>query len=505
MKKMLSILFLLIALTLTAQTVTYQPNNTVISNPEKGFYHYTSTGSSGGYNLLTQSTLNGYRTNENITVIQRQFFLRDFITGTPITSTYLTNMQTDFNRIRATGAKVIVRFTYTSSDQTTSYQPTKAQILAHIQQLTPVITANKDVITCIQAGFIGQYGEWYYTNSTEFGSGDYTVLTNTQWANRKEVMDAMINSFPLDVPLQLRYIYAKQKMYGNAYIGRIGFYNDAFLAQDGDAGTFLASGNNPPSIADINYWVTNTTNLPVTGETNAVNAPRTNCDNTLLELNGYNWSLLNKDYLPANITNWQTQGCFTDIQKYLGYRFQLNNSNITNNIFSLYIANVGYANLFKERKAYLVLKNTLTNIEYSFLIDNNVKNWTSNNYGMVIDLNSLTLPNGTYKLYLNLPDNTLTNPLYSIQMANTGTWIASNGYNDLLQTWIKSSLSVNIFVVDNVVNIFNLNNYTFKIYNINGKLLKYNSLNISGLQAGVYIIKVKTRTGEVYTQKIIKT
>ena len=42
MKKILSILFLLftLTLTLTAQTVTYQPSNTVISNPEKGFYHY---------------------------------------------------------------------------------------------------------------------------------------------------------------------------------------------------------------------------------------------------------------------------------------------------------------------------------------------------------------------------------------------------------------------------------------------------------------------------------
>ena len=102
MKKLLSILFLLIGLTLTSQTVTYQPSTAVIANPEKGFYHYTSTGSSGGYSLLTQSTISGYRTTENITVIQRQFFLRDFITGIPITNTYLTNMQTDFNRIRTT-------------------------------------------------------------------------------------------------------------------------------------------------------------------------------------------------------------------------------------------------------------------------------------------------------------------------------------------------------------------------------------------------------------------
>ena len=78
---------------------TYTLDDSIISNPERGFYHYTSSGSSGGYNLLSTSTLTGYRTSENITVIQRQFFLVDFISGTAISNTYLTNMQTDFNRI----------------------------------------------------------------------------------------------------------------------------------------------------------------------------------------------------------------------------------------------------------------------------------------------------------------------------------------------------------------------------------------------------------------------
>ena len=175
MKKFLLLLFLSFSVMITSQNVTYASSNVVISNPEKGFYRYTSTGSSGGYNLLSQSTLSGYRTNENITVIQRQFFLRDFITGIPITSTYLTNMQTDFNRIRNAGAKVIVRFTYSSSSTTPVFQPTKAQILAHIQQLAPVINSNRDVIVSIQAGFIGKYGEWYYTGSSEFGDGNFTV------------------------------------------------------------------------------------------------------------------------------------------------------------------------------------------------------------------------------------------------------------------------------------------------------------------------------------------
>ena len=150
--------------------ITYTLDNSIIANPERGFYEWTSTGSSGGYSLLTQSTLEGYRTNDNVTVIQRQFFLRDFITGIPITSTYLTNMQTDFNRIRGAGIKVMARFTYSSSLLTATsstagmYQPTKAQILEHITQLEPVVNANKDVIVSIQAGFIGRFGEWYYAN-----------------------------------------------------------------------------------------------------------------------------------------------------------------------------------------------------------------------------------------------------------------------------------------------------------------------------------------------------
>ncbi len=498
MKKLLSILLLFFSVIISCQNVTYQSLSSSIPNPEKGFYHYTSTGSSGGYNLLTQSTLNGYRTNENITVIQRQFFLRDFITGTPITSTYLTNMQTDFNRIRATGAKVIVRFTYTSNDATV-YQPTKAQILAHIQQLVPIINANKDVIVCIQAGFIGQYGEWYYTNSTEFGTGDYTALTNAQWANRKEIMDAMINSYPIEIPLQLRYIYAKQKMYGNAYIGRIGFYNDAFLAQDGDAGTFLASGNNPPSIADINYWVTNTTNLPVTGETNAVNAPRTNCDNTLLELNGYNWSLLNKDYYPANITNWINNNCYTTIQQNIGYKFQLTNSNIDNSVLSINMGNFGYANLFKDRKAYLVFKNVSTNINYSFVVDENIKNCTSTNYSIITNLNTFNIPNGTYKLYLNLPDPLLSNPLYSIRLNNLDTWIASEGFNDLKQTFVKSTLSVTVF--NNQIVINDLKDYKMLLYDMTGKLVSNNNFDTSNISQGIYILKIITKNN-IYTQKI---
>jgi hypothetical protein len=493
MKKILLFLLFLFPVIISSQNVTYQTLSSSIPNPEKGLYHYTSTGSSGGYNLLNQNTITGYRTNENITVIQRQFFLRDFITGTPITSTYLNNMQTDFNRIRTAGAKVTVRFSYTANSSTV-YQPTRAQIQAHIRQLAPVINRNKDVIVCVQAGFIGRWGEWYYTGSTEFG--DTYPVSTTQWNNRKQVLDEMLLRFSSDILVQVRYVEAKQKMYGNTFVGRIGFYNDSFLGTWGDSGTFsVSSVNATPTAAQVSYWQTQTVNLPVIGETNMVNTPRTDCSNAMIEMDRFNWSLLNKDYFPAVITGWQTNGCFTTIQRNLGYNFRLNSSNITNGVLTINMGNYGYANLFKSRKAFLICKNTSTNINYSFEIDNDIKRCTSTSYTITTNLVTLGLPVGTYKLYLNLPDPFISNKLYSIQTSNLNTW-TTEGFNDLQQTYNVPSFRI----VNKRIEMEDDETINVKIYNFNGSLISQNP-DLSELPEGLYIIVAKTKSS-VITKKI---
>jgi hypothetical protein len=479
MKKLFLLIFFF-SITINCQNVSYAITNENIANPERGFYRYTSTGSSGGYNLLSQSTLSGYRTNEGITVIQRQFFLRDFITGIPISTTYLTNMQTDFNRIRNAGAKVIVRFTYSSSSSTPVFQPSKAQILFHMKQLVNVLTLNKDVIVSIQAGFIGRYGEWYYTGSSEFGNGNFNLLTNTQWANRKEIVDYMINNFPVEIPIQLRYIYAKQKMYGNSYIGRIGFYNDSFLGTWGDSGTYnVSSSQGQPTTADITYWQTNTINNPVSGETNMVNAPRTDCSNAMIEMDRFNWSLINKDYFPTVISNWQTNGCFSEMQIRLGYKFELINSNVLNNNLIVSLRNTGYANLFKVRKVYLILINN-QGVEYRYEIGN-TSSWIGGvTTNLSIPLN-YGIPTGSYKLYLFIPDNNNNNANYAIRFSNIGTWVPTKGYNDLLRT---VSISAPIAKIS--------------VYDMQGVYVKD---NLENLPKGIYIIKTVIND-LIYTKKI---
>lgn len=513
MKKFLFLIIMLFSFSIYSQSVTYQQNPNVIANPERGMYQHEGTDSSP-YDPLSVSSLTSKRVNDKITLVLRLFYMEDFLTSN-ISAAYLNNIQTDFNTARSAGVKLIVRFAYSDGNNPGFNNPTKLQILSHINQLSPILQQNKDVIAVIQAGFIGAYGEWYYTDY--FGIGNPTA---SQYIDRNQILQAILAGFPGQI--QVRTPLFKQKYIGNANAltfteafstidkARIGHHNDSFLASAGsEQGTY--SGNSANILLERAYVKEDTKYVAMGGEINTFNSSNstlTTCANSTLMLDEYNYSYFNSvGYASGLITSWTNNGCLNEIKLKLGYRFQLNNSNITNNTLSIYIANNGYANLYNNRKAYLILKNSSTNVEHSFLVDNNVKNWTSTNYGIILDLNSLSVPNGTYKLYLNLPDpnpSLSTNPAYSIQLANLNTWIASNGYNDLLQTWTKSSLSVNTFISDNMISINGVDNYTFKLYDLQGRLIQVNNSDVSGLQTGVYMIKVKTSTGKIYTQKIYK-
>ena len=135
-----------------------------------------------------------------------------------------------------------------------------------------------------------------------------------------------------------------------------------------------------------------------------------------------------------DLTNWTSQGCYSDIEKKLGYRFELLNSTIANNTLTVNLQNVGFANIFKPRKAFLVMKNTTTNTEYSYEISGDLRAWKKGISIQISKTLDMVVPNGVYQMYLNLPDPNISNPLYSIRLSNTGTWDAVKGYNNLNQS-----------------------------------------------------------------------
>jgi len=433
-------------------TITYLPSDDIFANPERGLQKYSITNNSynttAGYSNLNQATLTGWRTgSDKVTVIFRYFLLSDFLNA-DISSVYLQNIQKDFDIIRAAGLKCIVRFSYSNAQSSAAQQPSKSLILKHIMQLSPMLFSNRDVILSHQAGFLGTWGEWYYTNTTEFGTED--AITSAQWANRKEIIDAMLLATPEEIPLQVRYPEIKMTMYGktplteetaykNTALARIGFFNDAFLNKWGDMGTYSvsASGTNPVGTPDYVYLSNETQFTPMTGETNGLNSPRTGGENAVFEMNATNWTTLNRDYYTQNFNNWISSGHYPQILKGLGYRFVLEQGTFSwvNNALNLELKliNQGFARLVKPRPVHLLLKHVASGRKYTFPVQTDARKWSDKvilNQSFVVD----TLPAGTYSCHLQLPDLSPVlsgRPEYSIRFANQNLWNETDGSNNL--------------------------------------------------------------------------
>ncbi len=530
MKKALWSFSVLFCFALNAQTTTvnYTASDAVFPNPERGFYRYSSA-HTGTYNPLDQAFITTFRTSNNITLIHREFRLRDFI-NSPISDAYLSNMQNDFNKIRNAGLKCIIRFVYSNDDSLEPRDASKQMILTHIGQLAPVLQANSDVIAVVQAGFIGAWGEWYATSQAEFGGYGYnhTDLTSTNIQHRRDVLNALLNNLPSNRSVQVRYPAFKMNAYASfpvasynvtsgSVLVRIGHHNDCFLATEDDYGTYdnLA--------VELPYLEADTRYTPMGGETCLLNSPRTDCSSAIAEMKKFHWSFLNADYNTDVIDEFVSQNCFSEIEKNLGYRFQLISGIFPQAIslgsvlpITLKLKNVGYAAPFNQRKVYLILKNTATNQVYSVGLTVDPRLWLGPNEISISE--NLTLPNnltsGTYKLYLSLPDSAPTlaaRPEYAIRLANNNMWESTTGYNNLNFTLNVSPVvlaqsdfsKLNLTIFPNpaseelTVEFDQIENYQITFYNSLGQKInieqssaqtgikKFNTANLSN---GLYFI-----------------
>lgn len=434
---------------LSAQTVnkTYQASTEVFSNPERGFFDFSSSNSS-----LNQTNLTNMRLNDKITLLYRNYRLNAFKT-TLISDQFLASMQSDFDIMRNAGIKCILRFTYSNNAGDSPADASKTLMLDHINQLKPYFLLNGDVIAAVQAGFIGTWGEWYYTSQPEFGGWGYnrTNLTTENYNHRKDILTALLNALPADRTVQLRYPDIKRVMYSpnalsssqafsTAHAARIGHHNDCFLSSDDDVGTYINQAVEYP------YLEQETKFVPMGGESCDLNSPRTDCPTAMFEMNKFHWSYMNIDYHPDVINGFQTGNCYTEIQKNLGYRFEMKSATYPSSValgstlpFTLKIRNVGFAAPFNKRKAYIVLKNVATNQTFSLLMNSDPRTWLGPNEITINE--NIVLPSnlisGNYKMYLHLPDLSTTiaaRPEYAIRMANNNTWESTTGYNDLGHT-----------------------------------------------------------------------
>lgn len=517
-------------LSLTAQmtSITYTDSQAQLANPERGLYKYSAT-SSNPYTVLDESTLIEYKSTQGISLLYRNFQLNNFLTKN-ISAEYLANMTRDFETVRTTGMKLIVRFSYSESENVRQRDASKLMMLRHIQQLKPILQANSDVIAVLQTGFIGTWGEWYYTSQADFGGWgfDNTSLSPDQVNNRKEIVTALLDALPANRMLQLRNIDAKQNFYSldplnkqTAYLGtpaaRIGFHNDCFLANDTDSGTFSNPAEQRTYLAQESNFV------PVGGETCKLNAPRTDCSSAMQEMQQFHWSFLNLDYYPEVIHGFQKYDCLQEIEQKLGYRLLLKSALLpkvvgSNDYLSISITlqNLGYAAPFNPRKVYVVLQNTATGAEIKLPLTTNIRSWFGSTEFTLNENLKLpeNIPVGTYSMHLFMPDEAAklaANSAYAIQLANQNTWDAATGFNALqhnltitqgsVTQTTKKPFTISIYPVpvhhELSIYVVDCESYQIRFFDAYGNIVRLSTapennqmkVNTESLKKGIYFVE----------------
>jgi len=463
--------------------ITYKDEQSNFPNPERGFYHAVSS--------IDYNDLLSYR-KEGISLVLMEYKLGQF-ENSLISTSFLRNMEKDFNMLRRAGAKAIIRFSYTDKS-TPPYGDARPEIvLKHIHQLKPLLMANSDVILVLQAGFIGAWGEWYYTDYYSVSPGN---ISAKNWEDRRQLVDSLLAAIPSNRMVQVRTPQYKIKLlnlqtyepvkpaqaYTGLPIARIAHHNDCFVSSPSDVGTYVDSTVQKPYLAkDSKYTI-------VGGET-CQKCEQSICSNATKEMQRFHWTFLNQDYNQSIISEWRDQGCFPEIQKKLGYRFRMLDANLSNQSkpggelsLDLNLINDGWANPTNPRPFEIILKNKKDGHEYYLIYQKDIRFWP---IGDTIHLHiQAGLPTnfeyGNYDYFLKLPDgNTKLNdrPKYSIRMANIDMWDSITGYNLLGHTLnVDSSNIINTYFGGNYFKDKNFLQATHPQFIIDGNASDWTSI-----------------------------
>ncbi|OJV38042.1 MAG: hypothetical protein BGO29_08730 [Bacteroidales bacterium 36-12] len=426
------------------KVVEYAEIDSIIFNPERGFYAFNDF-STNNTSSLSESNLK-FMVRNGHSLTYTAYTMPEF-RDKLISEEFLNRIRVNMSLLREHGVKSILRFRYTTSESDRPWDATEEIVMQHIEQIKPILEEYADVILVMEAGFIGVWGEWYYTDNF-----NYRPAQNVEeYAPRRRVLDALLDALPNQRMICVRYPAAKlftfgithtdtitrQTAYNGSDLSRIASHNDCFLADQDDRGTF--GGNR----FYRQFWQKESKYLAMGGETCGLSSFSI-CDNAISDMEKYHWSFLNSSYHPNVLGQWNTSGCMDQIKKRLGYRFVLSKGEFTNQPkisekfeINLHLKNVGFAAPFNPRAVELVFVNKTSKNEYKIELNDDPRFWFANED--VIIKHTVNLPSemvtGEYTICLNLPDPEPTlydNPLFSIRLANKEMWNSEKGYNELV-------------------------------------------------------------------------
>lgn len=338
---------------------------------------------------------------DNIKLTQLYMYLPEFRDVDEITEEGIKNIQMLFDVLRESGYKAILRFAYRNEHTTAGY-PSADRTIKHIKQLAPILTKNIDVISVIQSGFLGQWGEW----NPDLGS------------RNNEAMIELLKGIPEGYGMEMRYCGRKNNLkpaISTADYNRIGFNNDYFtggqhpMACGGS--DFCLNDSQYKQVADESFEAYVSGEVPHEGKTD----PTWGLD-FMLDTDGLFHFLKTHHYVALDVTqnfynnikHWRTQKVFPTklnllnifydenyfiendkmvvrsfyqfVRDHLGYRLNIKevslNKNGANLEYNIQMTNTGFATIHNPKSVYLVFINNQNEIEKEIKLDQvNPKSW----------------------------------------------------------------------------------------------------------------------------------
>ena len=413
-----------------AATITYQEDSANFPNPERGYY----------ITKVSADALQAAR-KEGMTLVRKYYILEPYCDTDVLPQSVLDGITKDAAILRQAGAKLIPRFAYNFGACKT---PPLERILKHIEQLTPDLRSNSDILAFIEAGLIGRWGEWHFFSCKETNS-----INNTK--SRKAVLFKLLDAVP-DRMVAMRYNYHKRDIFGEVPLGpdaafngsrqaRTGNHNDCVGYDVGDRGTYQGA---QPIEWQKAYLSQDNRYVPQGGESCGVSS-YSECEKAVEDLKRMHWDVLNSAFHKGVIKQWKSGGCFETIEKSLGYRLvmtsaQLQDAAKPGGSFTgtINLMNVGWGKIYNPRDCELVFRNTETKRKFVVKLTNDPREWCMTDSSLAVNVSATipaSTPEGQYAVYLNLPDpagSIHNRPEYSIRLANKEVWEDSTGYNSLL-------------------------------------------------------------------------
>ena len=413
--------------------VSYAADAADFPNPERGFSKSKGSGANARAAGMT---------------LVHVYFRLDGFRDRPLPQSFLDEVAARFAEARASGVKLVPRFTYNfpqgMPDAKVDRDAPLARVLQHLDQLAPVLRDNADVIAFLEAGFVGAWGEWHHSTS---GLDELPA--------KRAIVARLLRILPPSRSIALRYERDKRAILGRdspltaleAFTGkpiaRIGHHDDCFLASKDDWDTFRPTPGRPIAAAKA-YVSAENRYVPQGGETcddGPEAQPYIGCANALSELAAQHWSQLNSDYNLKVLDRWKREGCYAEISKRLGYRLRLMRATYPTRVSAggilrarLTLVNDGFAAPYNPRGLELVLRGARGS--YRMELPQDPRRWLP---GAPITLDiAVRLPGtvaaGAYQAFLALPDpepRLRSRPDYAIRLANSGAWRPSTGDNAL--------------------------------------------------------------------------